>query len=91
MSTIVVERKEWEQLTQEAARLMRNYEKLLGEVKVVQGEKRQLQERLVASEAQQQGLQQKLTSIEKQIETTGSKEMFTLKELRSHVARVLQD
>ena len=92
MSIIPVERQEWEQLTQDVDQLIRNYEKLLGKMRSLEEEKRQLEKRLAASDAERRELRQrqKSSSGEEGL-AISSNEMLTLKQLRSIVDRVLTD
>jgi len=90
LSTIVVERKEWEQLIQDTDRLVSNYEKLLSKIRDLETDKRRLEEKLSASQTQQQELQQKLSSIEEQMDIA-VKETAIMKDLHSTVSRLLKD
>jgi predicted nuclease with TOPRIM domain len=89
LSTIVVERQEWEQLMQDTDRLTKNFEKLLDKIKGLEADKQLLEEKLTASQARQQELQQKSESMKKG--EIDQKEMSTLRELHSTVARMLKE
>jgi len=83
MSTVVVDRREWDQLMQDTERLVKNYERLLGKVKDLEEEKRLLEERLAAGQVQ-------LRELQKQVEID-PKEVLAIKELRSAITRLIKD
>ena len=75
---------------QDTDRLTKNFERLLDKIKGLEADKQVLEERLVSSQVQQQGLQQRLELMEKDGEID-QREMLTLRELYSIVARALKE
>jgi hypothetical protein len=75
---------------QDTDRLTKNFERLLDKIKALEADKQALEERLAASQVQQQGLQQRLELVEKDDEID-QREMLTLRELYSIVGRVLKE
>ncbi len=75
---------------QDTDRLTKNFERLLDKIKALEADKQALEERLAASQVQQQGLQQRLELVEKDGEID-QREMLTLRELYSIVGCVLKE
>jgi predicted nuclease with TOPRIM domain len=107
MSTIVLDRKEWEQLLQDTERLVKNYEKLLERVRTLEAEKNALENRLAALkglETEKAVLEERLRSSQSQLLELqqklssferqleiDSRGTATIKELRSSMSRLLKE
>ncbi len=89
MSTIAVDRQEWEQLSQDTERLLQKYEKLVAYTKDLKAHDAQLEEMLAACQTEQRDRERRASLLEKQMEVDPEFES-KLRELRSDILRLLQ-
>ncbi len=89
MSTITVDRREWEQLSQDTESLLEKYQQLLAQTRDLTARGAQLEETLATCQEQQQSLEQRLSEQEEQMEVD-PEFVSKLRELRSTILHLLE-